>query len=96
MAEQANQLKTKTVHSEITKSFNSLEKKPSFATQLYISSRTDKGVHALHNTGNVVLDFDVEETNYKFPFDKVQHQKFCDKLKDDLNEILVKNDESIR
>ncbi len=96
VAEQANQLKVKTVHSEITKSLNSLENKPSIATRLHISSRTDKGVHALHNTGNLVLDFDVDQKNYKFPFDKIEHQKFCDKLKDDLNGILVKNQESIR
>ena len=80
----------------ITKSTNELDKKPSFLSQLYISSRTDRGVHAIHNTGNVELDFDVEQKKYKFPFDKFAHQEFCNKLTQNLNRILIRNEEEIR
>ena len=96
VAEQANQANIKTVHSQIIKSLNSLEKKPLFASSFYISSRTDRGVHALHNTGNVDLEFDENQKTYKFPFNKIMHQEFCDKLSDNLNGILVKNEEAIR
>ena len=96
VAEQRNQPHIETVFSCLTKALELLKEKPVLPSILSISSRTDAGVHALHNTAHIDIDFDYKSLSYKYPFNYHEDEKHCSQLISEINNILVNQNHLIR
>jgi tRNA U38,U39,U40 pseudouridine synthase TruA len=96
VADQYPQKHVQTISLSILKSFEKLKIQPKLCSPLYISSRTDAGVHALHNTANIDLDYEPSKINYSSNHDPKVDQDFCEQFSSELNENLRKNDDLIK
>ena len=96
VAAQKNQANVDTVYSVLSRAFDSLKAKPKISTPLSISSRTDAGVHAFHNTAHIDMDFQPDLALYKYPFDKKADEAHCFNITKELHRFLIDDHQHIR